>query len=58
MLEYRVYVINNAGKIIERIDLECPNDDKAVSDARTYARKNDVEIWCGKRVVTTIHPLI
>jgi hypothetical protein len=57
MLEYRVYVINNDGRIIERIDLECLNDAKAVSDVKTYARKNDVEIWCGQRVVTVLHPL-
>ena len=57
MLEYRVYVIGNDGRIIERIDLECPNDAKAVSDGKTYARKHDVEIWCGQRVVTVLHPL-
>ena len=57
MLEYRVYVIGNGGRIIERIDLECPNDAKAVSDVKTYVRKNDVEIWCGQRVVTVLHPL-
>lgn len=57
MLEYRVYVIGNDGRIIERIDLECPNDAMAVSDVKTYVRKNDVEIWCGQRVVTVLHPL-
>ncbi len=57
MLEYRVYVIGNDGKIVERIDLECPNDAKAVLDGKTYARKNDVEIWCGQRVVTVLHSL-
>jgi hypothetical protein len=57
MLEYRVYVIDNDGKIVERIDLKCPNDAEAVSDGKTYARKNDVEIWCGQRVVTVLHPL-
>lgn len=56
MFEYRVYVINNAGKIIERIDLECPNDDKAVSGGKVYARNNDVEVWCGQRIVRTINP--
>jgi len=57
MLEYRMYIIDNGGKIIERIDLECPNDAEAVSDGKTYALKNDVEIWGGQRVVTVIHPL-
>ena len=57
MLEYRMYIIDNGGKIVERIDLECPNDAEAVSDGKTYALKNGVEIWCGQRVVTVIHPL-
>ena len=57
MLEYRMYVIDNGGKIIERIDLECPNDAEAVADGRTYALRNDVEIWCGLRVVTVLHHL-
>lgn len=58
MLEYRVYVIDSKGKIIERIDLECPNDDKAVSDGSMYAQRNGVEIWCGQRLVKTIHALV
>jgi len=57
MLEYRMYVIDNGGKIIERIDLECPNDEEAVVDGRTYALRNDVEIWCGQRVVTVLYHL-
>jgi len=57
MLEYRMYVIDNSGKIIERIDLECPNDAEAVSDGKTYLQKNNVEIWCGQRVVSVLHPL-
>lgn len=57
MREYRMYVLDNIGKIIERIDLEYPNDAEAVSDGKIYAQKNDVEIWCGQRVVTVLHPL-
>ena len=52
-----MYVIDNSGKIIERIDLECPNDAEAVSDGKTYLQKNNVEIWCGQRVVSVLHPL-
>jgi len=57
MLEYRMYVVDNGGKIIERIDLECPNDAEAVADGKTYVLRNNVEIWCGQRVVTVLHPL-
>ena len=56
MLEYRMYVIDNGGKIIERIDLECPNDAEAVAGGKTYALRNNVEIWCGQRVVTVLNP--
>ena len=56
MLEYRMYVIDNGGKIIERIDLECPSDAEAVADGKTYALRNNVEIWCGQRVVTVLNP--
>ena len=52
-----MYVIDNSGKIIERIDLECSNDAEAVSDGKTYLQKNNVEIWCGQRVVSVLHPL-
>lgn len=52
-----MYVIGNGGSIIERIDRECPNDAEAVADGRTYALRNDVEIWCGQRVVTVLQPL-
>ena len=57
MLEYRMYVLDKVGKIVESIDLDCPNDADAVSGGKTYARKNDVEIWCGQRVVTVLHML-
>jgi hypothetical protein len=57
MLEYRMYVIDNGGRIVERIDLECPNDAEAVADGKTYALKNNVEIWCGQRGVTVLHSL-
>jgi len=56
MLEYRMYVIDNGGKIIERIDLKCPSDAEAVADGKTYALRNNVEIWCGQRVVTVLNP--
>jgi hypothetical protein len=56
MLEYRMYIIDNVGRIIERIDLECPSDAEAVSGGKAYALNKDVEIWCGQRVVTVLHP--
>jgi len=57
MLEYRMYVIDNGGRIIDRIDLECPDDAEAVSGGKAYALNKDVEIWRGQRIVTVIHPL-
>lgn len=56
MLEYRLYVLDQIGKIVERIDLECANDAEAVSDGKTFSQKNDVEIWRGQKVVTILHP--
>ncbi len=57
MLEYRMYVLDKIGKIIERIDLECPDDMEAVAGGKSYARNHDVEIWCGKRAVTVLNRL-
>ena len=57
MLEYRMYVIDNGGRIIDRIDLECPDDAEAVSGGKAYALNKDVEIWRCQRIVTVIHPL-
>jgi len=52
-----MYVIDNGGRIIDRIDLECPDDAEAVSGGKAYALNKDVEIWRGQRIVTVIHPL-
>jgi hypothetical protein len=55
MLEYRMYVLDKIGKIIERVDLNCLNDAEAVVGGKSYAEKHDVEIWCGQRPVTVLH---
>jgi hypothetical protein len=58
MLEYRMYVIDNGGRIIERIDLECSNDEEAVEDVKAYALNNDVEIRCRQRLVNVVQHII
>lgn len=34
MLEYRVYLLDQGGKIVERFDLNCTNDAEAVADGK------------------------
>jgi hypothetical protein len=53
-----MYVIDNGGRIIERIDLECSNDEEAVEDVKAYALNNDVEIWCRQRLVNVVQHII
>jgi len=51
MLEYRVYLLDQGGKIVERFDLNCTNDAEAVADGKRHLPRNNVEIWCGNRSV-------
>lgn len=58
MIEYRAYLLDGEGHIFSRIDLECEDDEHALTQARQYVDGCDVEVWQRARRVgkLTNHP--
>jgi hypothetical protein len=54
MAQYRVYLLNNADRIFDRVPVECDSDDGAVARAVAIARECAVEIWAGARQVAQL----
>jgi hypothetical protein len=57
MLEYRVYLLDNQGRVshIPRM-IRCPTDEDATRRARQFQEHQAVEIWQGARLVIKIAP--
>ena len=53
MAEYRAYVLNPEGKITDRIDLVCADDEAAKESARQLVSGHDVELWQLDRFIAT-----
>lgn len=53
MSEYRAYLIGADGRISDRIDLDCVDDEAAKEAARRLVDGLDVELWNGTRRVET-----
>jgi hypothetical protein len=52
-MAYRIYVLGATGRIIIRLHVNCSNDNAAITEARKYANRCDVELWRqGRRIVT------
>jgi hypothetical protein len=45
MSGYRVYVIDDSDHIIDRIDLDCADDNAAIEYAKRYINGRDIELW-------------
>jgi hypothetical protein len=45
MSNYRVYVIGEDNRIVERIELNCANDSAAIEYAKQYINRKDIELW-------------
>ena len=54
MLDYRLYVLNQSGHVVDASVLHCTDDDHAVDLARQAAIASDVELWMGDRKVTYV----
>jgi hypothetical protein len=45
MSDYRVYVIDEGDRIVDRVDLDCADDNSAIEYAKQYINGKDVELW-------------
>jgi hypothetical protein len=46
---YRIYLLDDAGKIANAVDVDCDNDQEALRIAATIAQGGRSEVWQGTR---------
>jgi hypothetical protein len=51
MLYYRLYFMNAAGSITSFSELEAPDDEAAIAQARAHQGEQPIELWCQSRSV-------
>ena len=51
MAEYRVYVVGRDGHFLGCEPLVCGDDVETIQKANRLVDANDVELWCGERLV-------
>ena len=56
MREYRVYSIDECGRIVGERTIEAANDDEALFDVRSMQRPLMTELWRGDRRIGRIPP--
>jgi hypothetical protein len=49
--DYRLYFLDEAGRIQQGVDLECATDEEAIEVAEQHRDGHDLELWSGARVV-------
>ena len=54
MQDYRVFVINSDGHVIDRFEFWCLDDDEAKEKARQLLDGQDIELWHQAQVVNRI----
>lgn len=54
MAEYKLYCLDQKGRIARRHDLEAPDDASAANAARAQFPDVTCELWCGTRKVALI----
>lgn len=54
MAEYRLYCLDDRGRIARRHDIEAPDDSAAVEAARAHDSPADCELWSGPRKVALL----
>lgn len=56
MQNYKAYILGEDGHIIDRVDLDCSDDDDAKVKARKLAIGQAVELWDGARKIARFQP--
>jgi hypothetical protein len=52
-MDYRLYVLDEAGHIRSRTEFECASDEEACLRAKAAAQTQAVELWQGRRCIGT-----
>lgn len=56
MAEYRAYVLGKDGRVAERVNFVCLDDDAAKAHAQQLIDGHDVELWQLDRKIETVKP--
>lgn len=54
MAGYRLYFLDDNGRIRDAAEFECADDAEALTQAQSRADGRDMELWSGARVVRKI----
>jgi hypothetical protein len=54
MAEYRIYVVGADGHFVGCEALVCDDDVEAIEKAKRLVQANDIELWCGERLVVRL----
>lgn len=53
MQEYRAYLMDTDGHIVQREDLICTDEETAKEQAKRLVNGHDVELWLGAKKLAT-----
>jgi hypothetical protein len=54
MVGYRLYFLDDNGRIRDAAEFECDGDDAALAQAEMHHDGRDMELWSGARIVQKI----
>ncbi|HUO91941.1 MAG TPA: hypothetical protein VMU22_03425 [Rhizomicrobium sp.] len=54
MPEYKIYCLDEGGRIVSRHDIQCSNDHEAFKKAHEFCAAYDVEVWRGTSRTLTL----
>jgi hypothetical protein len=56
MAEYRIYLVNSAGRVAGRFDAVCSSDNEARFAAKNHLKSGEqAEVWTGDRCVGQVY---
>jgi hypothetical protein len=57
MTDYRLFLKDAQGRISQRVDLECPDDTKAIAHAQAFDISHGADLWVDTHRVHEFPPL-
>ncbi len=54
MVEYRAFTVGRDGDFVGFEPLVCASDAEAIEQTKRLLGENDIELWCGDRLVITL----
>jgi hypothetical protein len=55
MADYKVYFVDWTGHFLDRVDIECADDQSAIARATEISHGTEVEVWCSDRRVAVLN---